>query len=276
VTATALDKKPVAIRAGDLELRLAESDDEVAAAQALRYRVFYEEMGATPTPEMVAAKRDFDSFDPFCDHLLVIDRRRGPGATGVVGTYRLIRRAAAARRGQFYSVDEYDIAPIIAHPGEVLELGRSCIGAEYRSRSAMQLMWRGIADYVRHYEITLMFGCASLPGTDPKAHALALSYLYHYHLAPETLRPRALAGRYVEMRMMEKSAIDRRAALAQLPPLIKGYLRLGGFVGEGAVIDPQFNTVDVCIMVKTDWVTDKYYRHYTREGALMRPAAERG
>jgi putative hemolysin len=270
------EPKPVSIRAGDLELRLAESEAEVAAAQALRYRVFYEEMAATPTAEMAAARRDFDSFDAYCDHLLVIDRRRGSGAAGVVGTYRLIRRAAAERRGQFYSVDEYDIGPILAHPGEVLELGRSCIGADYRSRSAMQLMWRGIADYVMHYDIALMFGCASLPGTDPKAHALPLSYLYHYHLAPETLRPRALPGRYVEMNMLEKPAIDRRAALARLPPLIKGYLRLGGFVGEGAVVDPQFNTVDVCIMVKTDWVTDKYYRHYTREDALARPAAARG
>jgi putative hemolysin len=276
VTVATNDKKPVSIRAGDLELRLAENDAEVAAAQALRYRVFYEEMAATPTPEMAAARRDFDSFDPYCDHLLVIDRRLGPGAAGVVGTYRLIRRAAAARRGQFYSVDEYDIAPILAHPGELLELGRSCIGAEYRSRSAMQLMWRGIADYVMHYDVTLMFGCASLHGADPAAHALALSYLYHFHLAPETLRPRALPERYVDMRMLERSAIDKRAALARLPPLIKGYLRLGGFVGDGAVIDPQFNTVDVCIMVKTDWVTEKYFRHYTREDALARPAAERG
>lgn len=276
MTATATEKKPVSIRAGDLELRLAEDEAEVAAAQALRYRVFYEEMAATPTPEMAAAHRDFDSFDDYCDHLLVIDRRRGGGAAGVVGTYRLIRRAAAERRGQFYSVDEYDIAPILAHPGEVLELGRSCIGADYRSRSAMNLMWRGISDYVRHYEIALMFGCASLPGTDPKAHAVSLSYLHHYHLAPETLRPRALPGRYVAMNMLEKPTIDRRAALGQLPPLIKGYLRLGGFVGDGAVIDPQFNTVDVCIMVKTDWVTDKYLRHYTREDALARPAAARG
>jgi putative hemolysin len=128
---------------------------------------------------------------------------------------------------------------------------------------------------VRHYDITLMFGCASLHGVDPAAHALPLSYLYHYHLAPEGLRPRALPERYIDMRMLERAAVDKRAALVQLPPLIKGYLRLGGFDGDGAVIDPQFNTVDVCIMVKTDWVTDKYYRHYMREDALARPVAER-
>jgi putative hemolysin len=268
--------RPVDIRAGDLELRLAETEAEIEAAQRLRYRVFYEELSAEPTPEMAALKRDFDSFDAYCDHLLVIDRRQGEGAEGVVGTYRLLRRARAAERGRFYSVDEYDIAPIVAHPGEILELGRSCIGPDHRSRSAMQLMWRGIADYVMHYDITLMFGCASLPGVDPAAHALPLSYLYHHHLAPESLRPRALPERYVDMRMMPPAAIDPKAALLALPPLIKGYLRLGGFVGDGAVVDRQFHTTDVCVIVKTDWVTDKYYRHYTREDALARSRPGRG
>ena len=257
--------KPVDIRAGDLHLRLAETRQEVEAAQALRDAVFYEEMSAEPTPEMAAARRDFDSFDAYCDHLLVIDSQRGDGAAGVVGTYRLMRRAMAALRGQFYSVDEYDVSNILAYPGEILELGRSCVGRDYRSRAVMQLMWRGIADYVMHYEIALMFGCASLPGIDPTRHALALSYLYHHHLAPVPLRARALPGRYVDMRMLPPEEIDPRAAIALLPPLIKGYLRLGGFVGDGAVVDPQFHTTDVCIVVKTDWVTSRYYRHYTRD-----------
>jgi putative hemolysin len=262
--------KPVDIRAGDLELRLAENETEIEAAQRLRYRVFYQEMSAEPTPEMAAEGRDFDSFDPFCDHLLVIDRRLGEGAAGVVGTYRLLRRSRAAARGRFYSVDEYDIAPILAHPGEILELGRSCIGSEHRSRAAMQLMWRGIADYVMYHDVALMFGCASLPGIDPAVHALPLSYLYYNHLAPEALRPRALPSRYVDMRLMPRESIDPKAALLALPPLIKGYLRLGGFVGDGAVVDAQFHTTDVCVIVKTDWVTDKYYKHYTREDSSSR------
>jgi putative hemolysin len=255
--------RPVEVRVGDIEIRLAEGEEEVRAAQALRYRVFYEEMSAKPTPEMRRIRRDFDSYDPFCDHLLVIDRSLVPGK-GVVGTYRLLRRGAAAQRGQFYSVDEYDIRSILAFPGEILELGRSCIEAAYRQRSVMQLMWRGIADYVMYYEIGLMFGCASLPGVDPAAHAMALSYLYHYHLAPANLRPRALPERYVDMNMMPREAVDTRAALAQLPPLVKGYLRLGGLVGDGAVVDRQFHTTDVSIVVVTDRVTGKYYRHYTR------------
>ena len=146
-----------------------------------------------------------------------------------------------------------------------MELGRSCVDAAYRNRAAMQLLWRGIAAYVFHYQIDLMFGCASLPGTDPDAVAVELTYLYQNHLAPPALRPRALPHRFVEMQRLPPESIDPRPALAQLPPLIKGYLRLGGFVGDGAVIDRQFNTTDVAVVVKTDLVTDKYYRHYERQ-----------
>lgn len=257
------------LRAGNLEVRLAESAAEVHAAQMLRFRVFYEEMQARPTPEMAAQRRDYDMFDQLCDHLLVIDHNVGAGAHGVVGTYRLIRRASAARAGSFYSSDEYDISRIEEYPGEVLELGRSCVDPAYRSRGTMQLLWRGIAAYAAHYDIKLMFGCASLPGTDPKALALPLSYLYYHHLAPPALRPVALPHRYVEMAMMEEHEIDPRRGINEVPPLIKGYLRLGGFVGEGAVVDHQFNTTDVSIVVKTDLITDKYLRHYERRGSSL-------
>ncbi|MEI7607279.1 MAG: GNAT family N-acyltransferase [Rhodospirillaceae bacterium] len=253
------------LRVGNLEVRLAKSAAEIDAAQKLRYEVFYHEMAARPTDEMAARCRDFDDFDPLCDHLLVIDHNRGSGPEGVVGTYRLIRRAAAARAGAFYSSHEYDIGRLIALPGEILELGRSCVDAEYRNSGTMQLLWRGIAAYVWELKIELMFGCGSLPGTNPQALALPLSYLYHNHLAPEHLRPVALPERYADMRLMPAEAIDKKQALRELPPLIKGYLRLGGFIGDGAVIDHQFNTTDVCIVVKTDQVTEKYYRHYDRK-----------
>jgi putative hemolysin len=253
------------VRAGQLGVRIARDAREIDASQALRYRVFYMEMGARPDDDTQASQRDRDRFDAVADHLLVIDHGLGSGPEAIVGTYRLIRRAAAARVGQFYSEDEYDLGPLLAHPGEILELGRSCVAADYRGRVAMQLLWRGIAAYVFHHRIDLMFGCASLPGTDPDAVAVALSYLYHHHLAPRPIRPRALPHRYIEMRRMEPDAYSPRRALAGLPPLIKGYLRLGGFVGDGAVIDPQFNTTDVAVVVKTDLVTEKYYRHYERQ-----------
>ncbi|WP_144300014.1 GNAT family N-acetyltransferase [Elioraea rosea] len=252
------------IRAQTMGVRLAVAPWELDAAQALRYRVFYDEMGAHPTPAMAATRRDADSFDGAADHLLVIDHARGEGPETVVGTYRLLRRGPATRVGGFYSSAEYDIAPLLGFDGEVLELGRSCVDAEYRTRGTLQLLWRGIAAYVFKHRIDLMFGCASLPGTDPEALAAPLTYLWQNHLAPPALRPRALPGRYVEMNRLPAEAIDPRAVLAELPPLIKGYLRLGGFVGDGAVIDEQFNTTDVCVVVKTDLVTDKYYRHYER------------
>jgi L-ornithine Nalpha-acyltransferase len=253
------------LRAGSMEVRLADSPAEVEAAQALRYQVFYQEMAAQPSPEMAAQLRDFDSYDPWADHLLVIDHAVGAGPKGVIGTYRLIRREVAARLGRFYSSAEYDIANIVAYRGEVLELGRSCVHAKYRTGQTMQLLWRGIAAYIHQFDIALMFGCASLPGVDPAQLALPLSYLYHYHLAPPALRARALPDRYTDMRLLPLEAVDQRAAVASLPPLVKGYLRLGGFVGDGAVIDQQFQTTDVFVVVKTDLVTDRYYRHYDRE-----------
>jgi putative hemolysin len=264
------------ITAGSLEVRLAGAADEIDAAQALRYRVFYEEMAAHPSAEARANHRDADRFDAWCDHLLVIDHKRGEGAAGVVGTYRLLRREPAARAGGFYTQTEFDIAPLLAVPGPVLELGRSCVDAEYRTRPTMQLLWQGIASYIVQNDVRVMFGCASLPGTDPDVLAPSLSYLHHYHLAPPSLRARALPERYIEMNRLAPAEIDTetavaqldaRAALAALPPLIKGYLRLGGLVGEGAVIDPQFNTTDVCIIVVTDRVTDKYFNHYRRRMA---------
>jgi putative hemolysin len=253
------------VRAGNLGVRIAVSEAEIDAVQSLRYRVFYQEMGAIADAETTSTARDSDPFDAVADHLLVVDHSIGPGAEGVVGTYRLIRREAAQRLGRFYSEDEYDIRTLVALPGQLLELGRSCVDAGYRGRVAMQLLWRGIAAYVFHHEIDLMFGCASLPGIDPDALAPELSYLYYNHLAPPSIRPRALPHRYIEMRRLDPDALDPRRALGALPPLIKGYLRLGGFVGDGAVIDPQFNTTDVAVVVKTDLVTDKYYRHYERQ-----------
>ena len=246
------------LRAGAMAVRLAESVADIVAVQELRYRVFYEELAAKPTPEMVRLRRDFDSFDDKCDHLLVIDE--SPGGNGaVVGNYRLLRSGVAA--DTFYTAGEYDIAKLLAYPGEKLELGRSCVAAGYRNRPTMQLLWRGIAHYVFHWDISLMFGCGSLPGTDPEQLANELSYLYHYHLAPPAIRPRALAHRHVPMDILPVERINTRT---DLPPLIKGYLRLGGFVGDGAVVDHQFNTTDVCIVVPTELVTERYIKHYER------------
>lgn len=262
--APAAGARPVHFQSGMLEVRLAETPHELDEAQDLRFRVFYDEMKAKPTAAMAAARRDVDSFDRHCDHLLLLDVQDSVRPK-VVATYRLLRRERAAAAGGFYTASEYAIEPLLSLPGEILELGRSCVDAAFRTRAVMALIWRGIAHYVLHHKIDLMFGCASLPGIDPNALQVELSYLHHYHLAPPALRVRALSERYVPMAILPREAIDPRRALASLPPLIKGYLRLGGFIGDGAVVDEQFNTTDVCVVVKTDLVTEKYFKHFTRE-----------
>jgi L-ornithine Nalpha-acyltransferase len=262
------------LRLGALEVRLAVSADDIDAAQALRYRVFYEEMGAKPSRKMKKLHRDFDKYDQHCDHLLVIDHSR-KDKNPVIGTYRLIRHEAARKCGGFYSRKEYNIKPVLQYSKNILELGRSCIDAEYRTGPVMQILWRGLSAYISYHNIELMFGCASLPGIKPKELAVPLSYLYHFHLAPPGLRPKARLSRRVKMNILPRQAFDAEAAfdnikldprsgINSLPPLIKGYLRVGGFVGDGAVIDRQFNTTDIFVMVKTDLIASRYRRHYDR------------
>ena len=259
------------LRFNAFEVRLAESEAEVEAAQRLRYRVFYDEMQARPSRQVRALGRDVDSYDAFCDHLLVLDRQKMDGDTlapaAVVGTYRLLRRSVAVGHRGFYSAAEYDLEPLMRLPGEIVELGRSCVEAKYRSGGVMHVLWRGLMAYVQMHDINLMFGCASFHGTDPRVFARSLSYLHHFHLAPPSLRPRALPMQYVRMDTIPRSGIDVQAAMSELPPLIKGYLRAGSFVGDGAVIDRQFNTIDVCVIVKTDLITAKYDRRYRKQAS---------
>jgi len=264
--------EPVDVRAGNLHIRLARTAEEVTASQELRYRVFCTEMAAKPTAEMTKLEREFDAFDEYCDHLLVFDCDHAKGTNAVVGTYRLMRRESARRCGGFYTSGEYDIGKLLDYPGPILEVGRSCVGRGHRSGAIMQLLWRGISAYVFHYKIDILFGCASLPGVQPEPLAMPLAYLHHHHLAPPDLRPRARSERYVDMDCLPSASATRDAAWPELPPLIKGYLRLGGHVGEGAVVDHDFGTTDVCIVVKTDKVTEKYYRHYVRHSTATRPA----
>jgi putative hemolysin len=255
---------PVLSVAGALEVRLAETEAEVEQAQRLRYRVFYDEMSAVPSPAMRESRRDFDKFDDFCDHLLVVDRsvHDQDGRPAVVGTYRLMRDADAARAGGFYTASEYDIGPMLASlpkGSRVLELGRSCVLKSYRARtSTMQLLWRGVLTYVARFSIDLMFGCASLHGTDPEQLALPLSYLHHFHPIPPGQRVRARPELFVDMNRMPKDAIDVKEALRSLPPMIKGYVRAGTAIGEGAVIDRQFGTTDVFIYFPLSGLDARY------------------
>lgn len=254
------------MRSGNMEVFVASKASDITAAQALRYQVFYEEMGAKSTPEIEKTKLDIDEFDAVCDHLLVVEHQEN-GGYKIVGTYRLLRRENMQKIGRYYSDGEFDISIIKQYDGDVLEVGRSCVHQDFRNRSVMQLLWRGIGAYVTKFNIKIMFGCASFHGIDPKQNAMMLSYLYHYHLAPAELCPKALPDRFVNMNLMPKEEINVKESFANLPPLIKGYLRLSGYIGNGAVIDYDYNTTDVSIVVKTDLVTEKYASRYVAKEA---------
>ena len=248
-----------------VSVRLARTAAEIEAAQHLRYRVFYEEFAAQPSDEMAEQRRDFDHFDAVADHLIVVDEAISDPRQQIVGTYRLMRRDVIEKIGEFYTSHEFDIQPLLQSGETLLELGRSCVLAEYRTRPVLQLLWQGITDYMLDHQIGLMFGCASLPGTDVAAVSKQLAYLYHYHLAPANLRPRALSDIYVAMDLHPKSEIDAKAVFNSLPPLVKGYLRLGATVGDGAYIDRQWNSIDVCIIMPLQQVTDRYRKFYARK-----------
>lgn len=254
---------------GNLELKLANNSYDIEAAQKLRYRVFYEEMGANPSPQVKRLRLDHDEFDGGADHLLVTDRRLqnnlgGPGRNPVIGTYRLLQRSHLGPSQNFYTANEFDISKILSFPGKILELGRSCVDINYRNRVTLQLLWQGIAAYVFSHKIDLMFGCASFPGTQPEIHQPALAYLRSQHQAPKIIRPSALPKKYINMGSKHETIGDEVIKINNLPPLIKGYIRVGGQVGDGAVIDSQFNTTDVCVVVKTESLPTRYRRHYQR------------
>ncbi len=251
--------------AAGLTVRLAESRAEVEACQALRYQVFHEEMGARSGDLVRRRKLDVDAYDADCDHLVAIDPA-WPENRGIVATYRLIRRHVAERVGCFYTATEFDIDGLIRQGGNQLELGRSCVGAGHRTRAVMQMMWQGIAGYVAEHRIDVMFGCASLPGTDITRLAPALSYLHHNHLAPADWCPVARDHVRAPFTPLGVGELNARRAFAALPPLLKGYLRIGGEVGEGAVLDHDFNTTDVCLIVRTATITQRYRNHYLDRG----------
>ena len=260
-------------RIGSLEVRLARTPKEIRLAQGLRFDVFYKEMSAQPNAAGLLRRRDVDDFDAICDHLLVVDhdadqqalpgrrRRKGPV---VVGTYRLLRQEVAERARGFYTAGEFEIEDLIDRhrPKRFLELGRSCVLKSYRTKRTVELLWSGIWAYCQHYEIDVMLGCASFEGCDPEKLKLPLSFLHHNAPAPEEWKVRAVPHRYVAMNRLPAEAIDLKAALASLPPLVKGYLRLGAYIGDGAVVDRQFGTTDVIIVLPVSSIRPRYLGYF--------------
>jgi putative hemolysin len=264
-TAAAAKEGDILGRIGNLETRLARTAREIDAAQAVRYRVFVEEMKAQLPPDAMRRRRDFDAYDACCDHLLVLDRSiEGDPEDQIVGTYRLLRQDVAMANGGFYSASEFAIEGLLArHPDKrFMELGRSCVLPEYRTKRTVELLWQGNWAYALKHGMSAMFGCASFPGIHPESHALALSFLYHNVLAKGDWAVGALPHLARGMDLMPVEAVNSKKALMALPPLIKGYLRLGAMVGESAVVDQAFNTTDVLIVLPIASISDRYLNYY--------------
>lgn len=256
----------MSIDASRYALRLAETEADRRGAERLRYRVFVEEMGASATAEQHAARREWDAFDAAFDHLLLIDlASESPDPLdSVVGVYRLMTDATARAGGGFYSASEFDLGPILTAGRPCLELGRSCIASAHRGGAGLHLLWNGLARYVLERRIEILFGVASFPGTDPAPVAEALSHLNLAHAAPPDLRVRVRDGLGLELPRIPPEEIDPVRAMRAVPPLIKAYLRLGGFIGEGAFLDRPFNTIDVCVVMDTVRMTERYRQFYER------------
>jgi len=259
-------------RMGNLEVRLAARKKEIKKAQRLRYKVFYKEMSAIPDIQTKMKRRDIDVYDKICDHLLVLDHEYNGKSypfvskSKIVATYRILTEEIAKLSGGFYTQNEFDIEPLLARHSSThkfLELGRSCVMKPYRSKRSVELLWRGLWAYIQENQANAIIGCASFQGIDPKEHGLALSFLHHHASAPNEWKVKAHDHRYVNMNIISKEQIDMKAALKVLPPLIKGYLRLGAYIGEGAVIDHQFGTTDVMIILPTENISDRYINHFS-------------
>lgn len=246
-----------------LQIRLAVSEQDLMAAQRLRYRVFVEELGGNGTLVDHENRLERDEFDPIVDHLCLIDTRRSAAELDhVVGVYRLLPGDRAASFGRFYCDSEYDLTPLRKTDRKVLELGRSCVDPEFRGGSAMFLLWNALADYVLDHGIEILFGVASFHGTDPAMLAPSLSWLHHNALAPQDLRPVARPDGFQSMDLIAPDQLDRREAMVGMPALIKAYLRLGGLVGQGAYIDREFNTTDVFLIMDTKAMSEKHRKFY--------------
>ncbi|WP_158963489.1 GNAT family N-acetyltransferase [Chachezhania sediminis] len=242
-----------------IRIKIADTPGELRAAQALRYDVFVRELGGGGEMVDHAAGLEQDAFDPFFDHMIATDTATGQ----VVGVYRLLPPEKAAAMGRYYSEDEYDLSVLKASGRRLLELGRSCLHRDYRGGAVMYHLWTALADYVAQHRIEILFGVASFHGTDVQALAQPLSMLHHNHLAPEGLRPRALPEHCQPMDLVPADQIDRKAAMRAIPALIKAYLRLGGFVGDGAFIDRAFNTTDICLVLDTEKLNARQSKIYT-------------
>lgn len=233
-----------------LHVSVAQSAEDIRAAQRLRYDVFVDELGGDGPLVDHKNRLEVDAFDPFADHLILRDDRYLDGPThGVVGVYRVMTRQHAKAAGRFYSADEFDLSVLVNSSLSLLELGRSCLHPDVRSGPGLMTLWQGLAAYVAAHGIDVLFGVASFHGTDQQRLRNALSHLHHAYLAPPQLRVTSTTPD--ALRILAPGEVDRKSAMRDTPALIKSYLKLGGFIGQGVFIDHAFNTTDVCMLLDT-------------------------
>jgi putative hemolysin len=260
-------------RLGALELRLAVTRREIRQAQKLRWQVFYQQGQAHLDRKSLIRRRDICPFDRLCDHLIVVDTqaqsKRGRRKPRVVGTYRLLLQSIAEAHSGFYSASEFGVDGLVSrHPGmNFLELGRSCILPEYRARRALELLWRGLWMYARHHNIDVMIGCASMNGVQVETHRNILSHIHDRALARGQWRVAPLAGvnRPISEFKTPCPVTGDDPAVITMPPLIKGYLRLGARFGEGIFVDRQFGTTDVLVILPVSQINRRYIEYFSAQ-----------
>ena len=248
------------------EVSLGSSDTDLLAAQRLRYDVFVKELGAGGTFVDHELQLERDPFDDHAAHFLLRDRSRAE-ADQVVGVYRVMTKEMAKATGRFYCEEEYDLTLLRQSGLQLLELGRSCLHPDYRGGQGIAHLWAALADYVAKHRIDVLFGVASFHGTDVATHAQALSRLHQRHLAPPELRVTAIGPTAEPLDSVPPDQIDRLAAVRAMPALIKGYLRLGATVGQGAFVDHDFNTTDICLILQKDAIGALQKAIYAKGGA---------
>jgi len=251
-----LQTAPTFARAESLEIKLAADRAELDAALRLRFEVFNLELRAGLAASY-ARGYDTDAYDAYCDHLIARDTASGE----VVGTYRLLRQRVAERHIGFYSENEFDLTNLRRLPGELLELGRSCVARSHRSASVIARLWRAIIEYARERDIRWLFGCGSLPATDAAEVQRLYAYLRDHHSAPAEYR--VAPHHRCRMQVSEVGAFDdARAALRQLSPVMKGYLRAGAVACGMPAYDAEFGTADVLMLMDLNRLAARYRNHY--------------
>ena len=256
----------MAIKIGDYEVRLTNTEEERRQVRQLRYKVFCEEEGAMATKKQKDLHEEYDKYDTYAEYLAVFHKGK------IIGTYRIIDRNAAEKMGGFYSETEFDISKIKNSGKNIAEISRACIAKEYRDKKTpLRLLWMGLNEYIEKNKIDMLFGMVSWVGTNPLDSSEAISYLYYNHLSPSNLRatvdrnnlPKGIDKNLTKMTILPKDSVNFNVARKKMPSLLKGYLDLNATVGDGVFVDKQFNSHEIFMVLRTSDINPVYKKFFT-------------